>query len=185
MKFNMDETWRTIDGFSGFYQVSNLGRIRSVDRKIYNKGCCAWQEVKGCILKPTYDKGGYTYVGLHDNSNGKTKTFKTHRLVALYFIEGFEDGLEVNHKNGVRDDNRAENLEWCTRSGNMLDRYKRGYNPTGEKNNSAKLKNDYIPIITTLYDSGVPQGKIAKAFNVSQGTISHVIRRRHYKEVII
>ena len=179
----MEEIWKTINGFNGFYQVSNLGTVRSIDRKIYNKGCRAWQNARGCVLKPNYDKGGYTYVGLHDNESGKTKSFKIHRLVAFAFIEGFEDGLEVNHKNGIRDDNRVVNLEWITRSGNILDKYKRGYRPVGEKNNSAKLKNEYIPIITSLYDSGVSQNKLAKAFNVSQGTISHVIQRKHYGEV--
>lgn len=179
------EVWKDINGYTGLYQVSNLGRVRSLDRRVFNRGNNAYCFKKGIIIKPTKDNGGYLYVGLHDSKSLKTTSVKVHRLVCFAFCEGYEEGLEVNHKNGIRDDNRADNLEWVTRSRNILDRYKRGYNPVGENNNAAKLKNEYLPIIISLYDSGVSQRTIAKAFDVCQVTISNAIQRKHYKEVEI
>lgn len=178
----MNEVWKTIDGFNGHYQVSNMGRVRSVDRSLYNNGCKAWQSYRGCVLKPSHDKGGYTYVILYDSILKKRRTCKIHRLVSSYFVDGYMEGLEVNHKNGLRDDNVATNLEWVTRSENIIDRYKRGYNPSGENNNASKLKNEYIPIIIRLYENGISQSKIAIAFMVSQATISNIITAKTYNQ---
>lgn len=181
----MNEIWKDIEGFIGIYQVSNLGSVRSIDRKVFNKGNNSWCYKKGRILKPTRDRGGYLYVGLHNKENVKTNSVKIHRLVAMAFCKGYEEGLEVNHKNGVRDDNRSENLEWVTRSENIRDIYKRGLNTNGDKNNASKLKNEYIGIIASLYDSGISQSIIAKAFGVSQTTISNIITNTHYKNGLI
>lgn len=181
----MKEIWKDIKDFEGIYQVSNLGNVRSLDRKVFNKGNNSWCNKKGRILKPTKDKGGYLYVGLHDKENAKTSSVKIHRLVAFAFCIGYEYGLEVNHKNGNRQDNRSENLEWVTRSQNIRDIYKRGLNTNGDKNNASKLKNREIRIITSLYDSGVSQIIIAKSFNVSQATISNIIKNKTYKNGLI
>lgn len=181
----MGEIWKDIKDFEGIYQVSNLGSVRSLDRKVFNKGNNSWCNKKGRILKPTKDKGGYLYVGLHNKDNVKTNSVKIHRLVALAFCTGYEYGLEVNHKNGNRQDNRSENLEWVTRSQNIRDIYKRGLNTNGDKNNASKLKNREIGIITSLYDSGVSQIIIAKAFSVSQATISNIIKNKTYKNGLI
>lgn len=181
----MKEIWKDIKDFEGIYQVSNLGNVRSLDRKVFNKGNNSWCNKKGRILKPTKDKGGYLYVGLHDKENVKTSSVKIHRLVAFTFCIGYEYGLEVNHKNGNRQDNRSENLEWVTRSQNIRDIYKRGLNTNGDKNNASKLKNEYIGIIASLYDSGVSQLIIAEAFGVSQATISNIIKNKTYKNGLI
>ena len=181
----MKEIWKDIKGFEGIYQVSNLGNVRSLDRKVFNKGNNSWCNKKGRILKPTKDKGGYLYVGLYDKENAKTSSVKIHRLVALHFCTGYKQGLEVNHKNGVRDDNRSENLEWVTKSQNIRDIYKRGFNTNGDKNNASKLKNEYVGIIASLYDSGVSQLIIAEAFGVSQATISNIIKNKTYKNRLI
>jgi len=181
----MKEIWKDIEGYNKIYQVSNLGRVRSLDRKIFNNGNGAWCNQKGKVLKPNTDSGGYPYVGLYDVNNKRTSSVKVHRLVAFAFCGGYEEGLEVNHINGIRNDNRAENLEWVTRSGNSRHRFKLGYRmPSGERNPASKLKNEHLPIIYTLYDCGVSQKTIAKAFDVSQGTISNIITNKHYKRGI-
>lgn len=177
---NREEIWKDIPDFEGIYQASNLGNIRSLDRTYKDKIGKQYNR-KGVLLKPNTDKGGYLYVGLCPPNKEKIKTVKIHRLVALTFCSGYEQGLEVNHINGNRSDNRAENLEWVTRAYNNRDRYNRGYkNPTGEKSISAKLKEEYIDIIFSLYNSGVNQTIIAKAFKVSQATISHLITNKTY-----
>lgn len=122
-----EPVWKDIDGFEGVYQVSPNGEVRS-------KKSGEWK-----ILQKTNAGSGYHYVGLwKDNTATQVGV---HRLVARAFVEG--DGPEVNHKNGVKTDNRAENLEWCTRSENVNHSYYalgqlvnpvEAYNPdTGEK----------------------------------------------------
>jgi predicted XRE-type DNA-binding protein len=180
----MQETWRDIKGYEGLYKVSNLGRIKSLDRKVFNNGNNAVCSVKGKVLKPNKDRGGYEYVGLVKDKI-KVQSLKVHRLVAFAFCDGYETGLEVNHKDGIRHNNNSDNLEWVNRSKNIRDTFKRGRDVNGEKNNSSKLKNEYIGIIASLYDSGVNQKIIAKAFGVSQGTISNVINNKHYKNGLI
>jgi len=183
-KNKMQEEWKDIIGYESIYQASNLGRIRSLDREVYNNGNKTLCKVKGKILKPNKDKGGYQYVGLVKDKI-KTTSIKVHKLIALIFCEGYAEGLEVNHKDGIRDNNIYTNLEWVTRSQNIRDTFKRGRHVNGEKGNGSKLKNEYIGIIASLYDSGIKQSIIAKAFGVSQGTISNLILNKHYKNEAI
>jgi lambda repressor-like predicted transcriptional regulator len=178
------EVWKDIPEFTGLYQVSSEGRVRSLDRIVFNDGNGALCNLKGKVLKPNSDRGGYLYVSLVKDKV-KTKSVKIHRLVATCFCNHPEEATEVNHKNGLRHDNRAENLEWVTRSQNIRDIYKRGLNTNGERNNASKLENAHIGIIASLYDSGVSQYVIAKAFGVTQGTISNIIRNKHYKNGLI
>lgn len=106
------EIWKDINGYEGLYQVSSLGRVRSLDR-LDRAGVFR----KGKIIKSFTIPSGYNYVSLH--KDGKKKNKSIHRLVALAFLERTSDNLDVNHKNGDKDDNRASNLEWCTHSDNM------------------------------------------------------------------
>ena len=181
----MIEKWRKVNGYAGIYEVSNFGRVKSLDRVVFNKGNGANANKRGKVLKPNKDRGGYLYVGLYDSNNKKTSSVKIHRLVAFAFCIGYEDGLEVNHKDGVRNNNNSNNLEWCTRSENIRDTFKRGRNTNGEKNNASKLKNKDIGVIVSLYDSGVSQSIIGKAFGVSQSSVSNVIKNKTYKSGLI
>lgn len=103
----MEEIWKDIDGYEGLYQVSNLGRVRTLAR----------YRVKARIRKPVPDKNGYMTVRLTHKKVGKTH--KIHRLVAEMFIENPDGCKEVNHKNEKKYDNRVENLEWCDKTYNV------------------------------------------------------------------
>ena len=109
------EVWKPVitdkEDYTGLYEVSNLGRVRSLDR-YDNRGC----KRKGQIRKTKKDKGGYYRIILCKND--KQKDFLVHRLVALAFIPNPENKPHVDHINTVRDDNRAVNLRWCTRKEN-------------------------------------------------------------------
>lgn len=100
------EIWKDVPGYSGTYQVSNLGRIRNLNWHNSNK-------TKILNLKP--DKDGYVRLRIK-----REKTFKIHRLVAMAFIPNPSNFPYINHKNEIKDDNRAENLEWCTAQYNIL-----------------------------------------------------------------
>lgn len=106
-----NEIWKDVKGFEGRYQVSNMGRVRSLDRLIETGHPYVR---KGEMIKPSINKGkGYLRVSFSDGHRNYTH-YEVHRLVALHFVPGYKEGLVVNHKNEIKTDNRAENLEWCT-----------------------------------------------------------------------
>ena len=101
----MSEEWRDIEDYECLYQVSNLGRVKSLK---FNKER---------ILKPGMDRGGYLQVGLH--AGGKRKVLTVHRLVASAFVPNPDNKPEVNHVDEDKSNNRACNLEWLTRKQNI------------------------------------------------------------------
>lgn len=106
----MSEVWKDIEGYEGIYQVSNLGRVRSLDRKVATVHS-ALRTIKGKTLVPWTDKYGYLHVNLW--SECKMKSQMVHRLVAGAFIPNPDNMQEVNHKDEDKKNNRADNLEWC------------------------------------------------------------------------
>lgn len=108
----MNEIWKDIEGYNGLYQISNLGRVKSLGRR--GKGC----SLEDRILKPMINKDGYHLVNLKD-INHVAKWFTVHRLVALHFIPNPNDYKEINHKDEVKSNNIVANLEWCTREYNV------------------------------------------------------------------
>ena len=124
-----EEVWKDIEGYEGFYKVSNLGRIKSVARQVKYQN--SLKNVKEKIKKTFVGKQGYERVEL--SKNGVNKKYNVHRLVAETFIDKDNDSLEVNHINGIKKDNRTENLEWVTRSENELHAYKTGLAKNSEK----------------------------------------------------
>ena len=111
------EIWKDIENYEGLYQVSNLGRVRSLERDVYySNGIIS--HLKEKILVPVLDKDGYQIVSLYKNR--KLKTMKVHRLVAMAFIPNPENKPQINHKDEVKNNNVVENLEWCTSKYNAL-----------------------------------------------------------------
>lgn len=176
----MSEIWKDINNYENLYKVSNLGNIFSIKN---NKLLSLWK-----------DKDGYLRCNLKHNK--KIKQATVHRLVAETFISNPENKLQINHKNGIRNDNRVENLEWCTCLENQQHKYNvLGYKPSKEninkmidgqkrynqrpeikekKSKEAKEKfSKKIIDITSgiIYDS---QRDAAKKIGISQGNISMV-----------
>ena len=109
-----NEEWRDVVGYEGLYQVSDQGRVKSLERKVPK-----WdgeRTVKERILKPAPTKYGYLQLNLY--AGGKQKALTVHRLVCEAFHENPDNKQEVNHINENKTDNRACNLEWCTRTEN-------------------------------------------------------------------
>jgi hypothetical protein len=104
----MEEIWKDIVGFEGLYQVSNLGNVkRLVSERVFEER----------LIGRSIDRYGYVKRVL--SKDGKNNCFTEHRLVALAFIDNPFSKPQVNHKNGIKTDNRVENLEWCTNQENM------------------------------------------------------------------
>ena len=112
----MIEEWRSIEGYEGLYEVSNTGRVRSVDRYVVDS-LGHRKFYKGKVLIPVKSNLGYLLVSLC--CNGKHKMFLVHRLVAQVFIENPDNLPEVNHLDEDKTNNRVDNLEFCDRSYNI------------------------------------------------------------------
>ena len=104
------EEWRDVVGYEGFYQVSNLGNVKSLDRIIERNGKLSY--LKGKTIKACFSGRGYLTVGL--SKNNKVKLVGVHRLVTQAFIPNPDNLPQVNHKDCVKSNNRVENLEWCS-----------------------------------------------------------------------
>ena len=115
------EIWKDIVGYESLYQVSNLGRVKSLERQSFNT---KYKRIlKELILRPSYNAYGYLMVYFYDGKNNKGKML--HRLIAEAFIYNSDKNKsQVNHKNGIRNDNRIENLEWITPQDNTIHSYK-------------------------------------------------------------
>lgn len=109
------EEWRDIPTFEGLYQVSSLGRIKrlSMIKKSRSKmGRTFYRTLPERITKGRRDKDGYLTITI-SNLENRQRAYKIHRLVAMAFIPNPQNLPQINHINGIRDDNRVVNLEWC------------------------------------------------------------------------
>lgn len=132
------EIWKDIEEFKGLYQVSNFGRVRSIDRLItYRTG--TKRLTKGTILTIGQNKLGYQQVSL--SKNDKMYSRRVHRLVANAFIKNTKNYKEVNHIDGNKKNNKVENLEWCNRSQNMQHAVRLGLKPKKYKREYRILTN--------------------------------------------
>ena len=130
----MIEEWRPIVGYEELYEVSNLGRVRSIDRYVkYSNGQIHLH--KGKVLSPVKSNLGYLLVSLC--CNGKYKMFLVHRLVTEAFIPNPENLPEVNHKDEDKANNSVDNLEWCDRS------YNNNYGTARIRAKDTAIKNGY------------------------------------------
>lgn len=116
------EIWKDIEGYENKYEVSSYGQVRSVEREYTSIGGKKVHK-KGRILKQFSDKRNYKRVALC--ANGVCKQKAVHRLVAMAFLNSEKDKPEVNHKDGNPSNNNADNLEWCSRSENILHSYRK------------------------------------------------------------
>lgn len=134
----MEEIWKDIPGYEGYYQASNLGRIKRI-AFLHGKSKMIIKKEK--ILKPINNKNGYYYIGL---SRYKVKQYRLHRIILSTFMPIKNDyKMQVNHKNGNKHDNRLENLEWVSASENIKHAFNSGLKH-GLRNKYNKLSKKVI-----------------------------------------
>lgn len=105
-----------------YYEVNQLWEIRSIDRKVYNKSNNSYSLIKWRLLKQWNSWKWYKQVILSEN--WITKAIRVHKIVMITFVWKVPNWYEINHKNWIKDDNRLENLEYCTKSENQKHRFK-------------------------------------------------------------
>lgn len=160
------EEWRDVVGGEGFYQVSNIGRVKSFVRKRVR------------FLTQTKYWGGYFGVGLRRLKDATSRTFLVHRLVAQAFIPNPECKPFVNHINGIKTDNRVENLEWVTGSENLAHSYRVGLRVSAR----GKLSEEDVRYIRENPD-GLTRKQLSEKFGVAVNNICQVCNYKSYKYV--
>jgi hypothetical protein len=180
MKNLENEIWKDVKGYEGLYKVSNLGRVKSLDRIVITKKNVL-KTKKGQILNLTKKKNGYLSVMFSFESI--KKRFYVHRLVALSFIENNKNKLTVNHVNGIKTDNRIENLEWNSYCENLNHAIQTGLRMTGSNSYNSRFTQEKVVAIRRLYvlNPNFNKLKLAKKLNVSDGLIHKIIKNKNYK----
>jgi hypothetical protein len=173
-----NEIWKPIIGYEGLYEISNLGRVKSLPKK--SKSPTGHPSIrKQMIRKQNYDKAGYLICGL--NNECTHKNIKVHRLVAIAFIPNPENKSEVNHKKGIKTDNRDTELEWVNRLENQrhswdnLNRQSAYKGKLGKYNHLSKKVNQY-DLIGNLIKKWDSMADIERQLGFSHGHISKVCR---------
>lgn len=169
------EEWRPVVGYEGQYEVSNMGRVRSLERKVLGKDG-RWEIHHGKILKPWKTNVGndpnnrYLIVSMPDHNRRMV-----HSLVAEAFIGERPEKHDVMHLNGIRHDNRVENLKYGTRSENLKQTYEYGGKPA-----NAKLCPADVHVIRRRLKTGESCIKIAEDYGVSSAAIYHIRNKTAY-----
>ncbi len=183
-----NEVWKDIPNFEGYYQASTMGRIRSLDREIEKRdgrgGIDRYVRL-GKIFNLKYKKNRrYTSVRL--SKDGKTNSYAVHRIIAITFINNSENKPQANHINGIKSDNRVENLSWMTNSENVNHAIETGLNNSvrGESHGSCKFKNEDITNMRNMYKTGnYTYKQIGLLFNATVARVSEIIRRKTWKHI--
>ncbi|KKM26954.1 hypothetical protein LCGC14_1579590 [marine sediment metagenome] len=169
------EIWKPVVGFEGLYEISNMGRVKSNHK--YGR------PAKNGILRLQENHKGY--LRAHLSGYGKGYTIVVHRLVLEAFVSPQPSAIhEGNHKNGIKSDNRKDNLEWVTPKENNRHAVENGFwHPhKGEAHGMAKLKASDIPIIRAC-EGKETTGQVAKRYGVTSTAIYTIWKRINWKHI--
>lgn len=176
----MEEIWKDIEGYNGRYQVSNLGRVKS----IITKGRYEYNPPKVSILSGTIARGGYKRVLL--TKNGKKTAESVHRLVAKAFIPNPENKPQINHIDGNKLNNCVDNLEWVTHQENQAHAWDNGLKQPfrGEDHPNSKLSEDTVSRIRGMdRDTDYSHREIAEEFGLRRRLVTSIINKKAWAHV--
>lgn len=183
---------KDISGYEGKYAITKDGKVWSYPRKIIKEnrwGKSGSFNCKGGWLKSNTNKAGNWYYSIALGRKNR-KGFKVHRLIAQAFIPNPLNLPEVNHKNGIKTDNRIENLEWCTRKQNLAHSYKiypfkMRKMQRGEDSWCHKLTENNVREIKRRHETGtISMRKLAGIYKVSYPTVWGIINKIYWTHII-
>ena len=180
----INEVWKPVVGWENTYSVSNLGRIKSIGRTVIKMGVYP-SFLKEKILSQHKMRSGYLMVGLNEYPR-PDKSSTVHRLVAIAFIPNPENKSDVNHINGIRWDNRVENLEWATRKENVNHSFNNLYRNTAKGDNHPRTKildSQIIDIEIQYFLNHKTMKKIAIDYGVGESCIWEILNIRRLKNM--
>ena len=177
----MDEIWVDVKGYEGLYQVSNHGRVRSMDRLIPKSVGIGYRLMKGKILRSAaYHNPGYPRICL--SKSGKVRWVSIHSLVLVCFVGDRPNGMECRHLDGDRMNPRLNNLRWGTPSQNQRDREQHGTGNQGNRNRASKVDEETVVVIKKM-SKEKSRGEIAHRLGLSYCIVSDVIAGRTWRHV--
>ena len=173
------EQWKPIVGYEGLYEVSDQGRVRSLDRWLSCRdGQRQWH--RGRVLKQFSNGNGYQGVSLSNLCNGyNPKRLYVHSLVLESFVGPRPNGHQAAHNDGDRSNNRLSNLRWATVSDNLADKLDHGTHQFGEQNPVAILSEADVLSIRHRYYRGIG-ATLAREYGVNPGTIYSIVKKRNW-----
>ncbi len=169
------EVWFDHPNFLGYFQGSNLGNVRSLDRLV--RGNTSYRPVKGRMVLQKLSRSDYAACGFSMFRNHYN--YLVHRFILETFIGPCPEGMECRHLDGVKMNNRIDNLLWGTKAENAADKVRHRTLIEGPAMYNAKLKAEDIPKIHALYETGLTQKEVAEAFGMSG--VAGILRGENYK----
>ena len=168
------EKWNPVPDYEGLYSVSDRGRVRSHDRRVWDSNGW-WRQIHGRVLSPGRLYNGYLLCVFSVDS--VRKNYRVHHLVLEAFVGPRPAGMEARHLDGNPQNNQLKNLQWGTKKQNGADKILHGNSCRGEKHNKARLTENNVHEIRRHLNVGRwSQQKIATVFGVARPTISHINR---------
>lgn len=175
------EIWKPVSGYEGYYDVSNRGRVRSLERKVLTV-VGHYRSVCGRIMKLKKDSDGYSCCKF--SKNGKKRYFFAHRLVLTAFAGVCPEGYESCHRDGNPTNNSIDNLYWGTKLQNSQDSFRHGTRVKGETVGSSVLTEKNVREIFSLLKQGTHlHAEIAKMFGIAKSTVSDIKNRKRWKHL--
>lgn len=177
-----NEVWLPVAGYAGLYEVSNRGRVKSLSRiKMVGIGNRCRQRVSEIIRKQTATPQGYLFVLLCKNS--RKKMHLVHRLVARAFVPNPQSMPQVNHRDGIKSNNRPSNLEWVTSKLNHRHAHRIGLGLKGSRVGTSKLTEKEVIDIRLSRGLGDSIQEIADRTGISKTNLYSICNRRSWKHI--
>ena len=174
------ERWLPVVGYEELYEVSDLGRIRSLSRMAGTRGGPNTRCIPGRVLKPGFD-GNYCH--FTPCAEGIQRTAKIHATVLDAFVGVCPEGQECRHLDGNKRNNRLANLAWGTKKENAADALRHGTYRRGETCGTAKATTALVKRIRKMRATGLGQQLIADTVGLAQSSISSILRRQTWAHV--
>ena len=175
------EEWRAVVGYEGRYEVSSLGRVRSLPRT--ERSAAGWSRAYPGVTLRQDTRRGYKAVFLCTGIAARQRRVQVHRLALEAFVGPCPRGMECCHGNGDRADNRAENLRWDTRRQNALQRTEHGTAPAGEAHHNTFITEECVRTIRSRVASGEQQRAVARDMGLGDSLVSNIVRRKTWRNV--